>query len=102
MILVTRIFTRPSKDIPWHGKVLPSQEIKDKLYFKYTVTGKHLNNTVEFSEDELTMTYKAYWNDRESFEEYDVDSEFSPYWSMRDSYCESVGIVIGPKQITDL
>jgi len=96
MIKIKRQYTRPSVDIPWHGKILSSTEFKLKLQ-TYIDSGKHISYNVSFSEDGLQMFYEGVWASREDFDEYDVDPDLTPYWDIRNAYNEAVGITIGPK-----
>ena len=103
MITVTRKYTRPSVDVAWHFSkteyAAELTEFKEHLRENYIVTGKLLFQ--EPTEDLLTMTYTGIWDSRESFDLYDVDPILQKYWSIKDQYNASVGITMGPKEITN-
>jgi len=97
MLKVTRIYTRPNVEIPWHGEVLLTRAVSDRLQYHRT-GGVILQENQEISLDGLTLTYTGYFQDQSTFDVYDTDPALQQFWNDRISYCNMVGITIGPKQ----
>lgn len=98
MIICTRVYTRSNPNIPWHGQVLMTSAVNQKLV-SYSTSGKMINVEKTFSEDGLTFTHKSYWLDQTAFDEYDNDPDLQEFWQQRNAYCQAVGITIGPKDL---
>lgn len=102
MIMFTRVFTRPNTSVPFHHEVLDNTEYKARLIAAYINTEKLIAQMKTFSDDELVMTYTAFWKDRASFDEYDSDPVLIPYWTARDAYCAAMNIILGPQTFEEV
>ncbi len=98
MLKVTRIYTRPSADIPWHGEVLLTRAVSDRLQY-HRNSGSILYENQTISQDGLTLTYTGYFLDQSTFDTYDTDASLQQFWNDRVAYCNMVGITIGPKTL---
>jgi len=96
MITITRQFTRPSIDIPWHHDALPFEEFKLKRQV-YMHLRKLVSHTITYSEDGLQMFYEGVWASQEDHDEFTAETDLAPIRDLRNAYNKSVGIKVGPK-----
>lgn len=99
MIKLVRTYTRPDTSTPWHGEVLLSSIVEANLE-KYKTDQKLLHVETSLSEDELIFTWIGYFSSEEAFTEYDTDPSLQEFWETRKMYCDVVGIIISPKDIS--
>jgi hypothetical protein len=99
MIIVKRVYTRPTPQIPWHYEVMQPDEGWLVRWFHYVGEEKIIKWNYNISEDQLTLNYYSEWESLEAFHEYDHDTEMDPYWAVRDQFNAGVGITVGPKII---
>ena len=76
MYRVTKIFTRPSIEIPFHFELHPaSDEVKRHVYYNYITTGKKLGITETYiSDDGLSATQISNWGNHEDFLDFMTDA----------------------------
>lgn len=105
MITVTRTYTRPDIDVPWHlsppydADVYP-QSFKDYVEQTYGSTLLHFSNVV--SDDMLTLHFNSVWSTMEDYQRYLVDPVCTASWAARDAHNEQFGIISSPSVITEL
>jgi len=89
MILVKRIYTRPSPAAPWHFEVVTTglDEFKQHMSEKY-------KDSLHYSQyiDETTFEFMSIWETMEEYEAYAADPILWIFWTARDNYNESVNI----------
>lgn len=88
MIKITKIFTRPSTDIPWHST---TGQIKEKFTeLNETMPGGSMTRTE--SADGLRMTVIRLFKDAKAHNEFLSDDIFAEGRLNRLQYCQDVGI----------
>lgn len=93
-MLITTIYTRPSKEIPWWTEIMP-QEVKDDFQIKWVDTGHHIETSFSYSEDELTMTHLSKWvYNSETFLLFASDPIYNSWKEQRRQYNRAYGIVM--------
>lgn len=96
-LIVTRTYTRPSHDIPWHFDVIDPSPYLETIQ-SYNTEEKQIDVAREFSPDGLSFTYRGVWANEQAWIEYDTDPILKPYWEIVFDYYEAMGVVVGPKE----
>jgi hypothetical protein len=96
----TTIYTRPSVDVPWWTTIQP-EEVKEYYKTTYADPGYRTGETFIESEDGLTLTHVADWNENASIfvnlmSMWLSDEVVNRWKEDRQRYCDSVGIVRQP------
>lgn len=103
MITVTRIYTRPNIEVPWHldqpfeAQIYP-QSFKDHVQATYGSMIVHLSNTL--SDDKLSLLFQSIWNDEAGYQTYLADPVCTAVWAARDAHNAEYGITSTPSEIT--
>jgi hypothetical protein len=99
MIIIKRVFNRPTPEIPWHFEVIQPDEDWMFRWDYYVGEEKIIKWEHNISEDQLTLNYYAEWESVEAVHEYDHDTGMDQYWTIRDEYNAMVGVTMGVKII---
>lgn len=97
MFELTRTYTRPNTDTPWHGEIIDKTEFINRLSSVYIEPKKILSNSTSISEDGLSKTFHMLFDSEESYIQYDTDPILNTFWSARAEYNTVMGIIMGPK-----
>ena len=97
MFTLSRTYTKPDTNTPWHGEIIDKTEFSERLNSAYINTNKIVSNSMELSEDALSLTFHMVFDSEESYIEYDTDPILNNFWSARAEYNTIMGIVAGPK-----
>ena len=100
-LIVTRTYTRPSIEIPWHFDIIDSSPYLERI-MSYNTEEKQMDVTIEISPDGLSFTYLGVWNNEEAWNEYDTDPILEPYWEVVFDYYKVMGVVVGPKEFSTI
>lgn len=105
MITVTRTYTRPNAETPFHLDKpfcddIYTQDFKEHVQTTYGNAIIHLGNTL--SEDFLTLSFQSIWDNRQNYEAYINDPVCTPVWAARDAHNAAFGIISTPSVITEV
>lgn len=101
MITLVKTYTRPSVTVPWVAQAfIPRDTYLARFNGHYLSTGKCLGEYVEISDDDLVMTYTAYWKTIEDYEEYSADPILRAYWDARNQYYGDTDVAVGKTTIS--
>jgi hypothetical protein len=96
-LIVTRTYTRPSLEIPWHFDVIDLSPYLETIQ-SYNTEEKQMDVALEFNPDGLSFTYRGIWLNEQAWTEYDNDPILEPYWEIVFDYYEAMGVVVGSKE----
>ncbi len=104
MILITKTTTRPSTSVPWHFETpeLNLDNFRSHLDLTYVQPGYLISQNNEVSEDGLTLTYTAIWQDLQSYQQYDTDPVLQVFWDERDAYYAANNVVMSEIDIQQI
>jgi hypothetical protein len=96
-LVVTRTYTRPSIEIPWHFEIIDSSPYLETIQ-SYNTEEKQMDVVIDYSQDGLSFTYRGIWYNEAVWNEYDTNPILEPYWEMVFEYYRAVDVIVGPKE----
>lgn len=105
MISVTRTYTRPSIELPWHidqpyEAQIYTQEFKDHVQATYTATLIHQTNVLD--DTKLVLNFQSLWESVADYQTYLADPVCVAAWARRDEHNTFYGITSSQSVITEL
>jgi hypothetical protein len=105
MILVTRTYTRPDTETPWHiDEPFQSQIYTDE--FKEHVRNNYRESMISVanlrSENGLELNFRSVWTSLEQFQKYFNDPVCQAAWQRRDAHNEFYRIVSPPSTVSNV
>jgi hypothetical protein len=97
MIKITRIYTRPSSEIPFfHDTQVENPNVKKHIYENYVVTKKIIKSLQVMSDDKLEFRSSVIWNSYDDFFDFMTDVFLAKSFDIVTSkqYDESNGITM--------
>jgi quinol monooxygenase YgiN len=96
MIKITKVYHRPSADIPFHFQVM------DSTQFRAVIENKRLSVDFVYSEDGLTGTIISVWTNIQDWDSHLNEPVCLAYWAARDTYNLANGITHDPAVLEEV
>jgi len=105
MISVTRTYTKPAIEVPWHidqpfEAEIYSQAFKDHVQATYGSTLIHSTNVID--DTKLVLNFQSLWESVEDYQTYLADPVCVETWAKRDAHNTFYNIVSTPSVVTEL
>jgi len=98
-IKISKVFTRPDTNIPWHFEVLSGEEYANQF------AAVHAANCVSITKelvDNLNIKFTSEWVSNEAYQAYIQDPILKKFWDSRDEYNTIMEIVAHATEITNV